>query len=819
MKVLKFGGTSVKNSTNINKVISIVKDKLQEDSVLVVVSALGGITNKLIEVGAKAAQGDNSYTEVVREIEQIHVETATGLINSPERREQTIGHIQGILKNFEDLLHGIYLIREITDRTSDIISSFGERLSSFIIAQALNEVGVASESVDARDLIKTDDNFGAASVNFKITDKNIAEKVARSNGKLFVVTGFIASTESGETTTLGRGGSDYSAAIFAGALGADVLEIWTDVSGMYTADPRKVKKSFPIDEISYAEAMELSHFGAKVLEPRTVLPAMSKKISVHIKNTFDPQADGTLIVEKVPACKGKNLRGISSIDSVSLVTVQGSGMIGKTGISSRIFQAMSKAEVNIILITQGSSEHSISFAVSPKDGIIAKKTIESEFELELQVSLIEPIRVEENLAVIAAVGENMKNISGISGRFFEALGRNGVNVVAIAQGASELNISVVISARHEAKALNSIHEAFFLSDVQTLNVFAVGTGVIGGELLNQIKGQRDTLIEKNKIDVKVVGILNLDGFVIDEDGIDLDNWEAIIKENGDKSGLDVFVGQLVDADLRNSVFVDNTASKAVADHYETLIKHSVSVVTPNKIANASPLERYKKIHELAAASGARFLYETNVGAGLPIISTLKDLINSGDQILKMEAILSGSLNYIFSNISEENDFASTVKKARELGYTEPDPKLDLAGMDVARKILILSREVGCPFNLEDLDVENCLSEESQKTETVEALWETLEKFDNETIAKRLTAAVAEGKRLKYIATYENGKAFTSIQAVGPDHPFYNIQGSDNIISFTTARYKTQPLIVIGPGAGAEVTAAGVFADIIRIVNF
>lgn len=819
MKVLKFGGTSMKNSTNINKVISIVKGKLNDDTVLVVVSALGGMTNKLLDASTKAAAGDNAYTQVVKDIHEAHLTTAKELVKDAGRQANTVNYLHEVLKNLDDLLHGIFLIRELSVRTTDIICCFGERMSAYILAQAFCEQSIKSEYLDAREIVITDDAFGSASVNFEKTNKNIQDRYAASKSTLQIVTGFIGATENGETTTLGRGGSDYSAAIFAAALDASVLEIWTDVSGMYTADPRKVKKSFPIDKISYAEAMELSHFGAKVLEPRTVLPAMSKRIPVHIKNTFDPEAPGTLIIEKVPANKGKNLRGISSIDHISLITVQGSGLIGNTGISSRIFHTMSKSGVNVILITQGSSEHSISFAVSPHEGVVAKKALEAEFKLELRVHLIEPIRVEDNLTVLAAVGENMKNISGISGRLFEALGRNGVNVVAIAQGASELNISVVISSAHEHKALNAVHEAFFLSDVQTINVFVVGTGVIGGMLLKQIAAQKDTLIEKNKIDVRVTGILNLDGFVIDDEGIDLADWEQTIKDKGDKSGLDTYIGKVIATNMRNSVFVDNTASKAVADHYESLIQRSISIVTPNKIANASPYERYASLHEMVANSGARFLYETNVGAGLPIISTLKDLINSGDQVIKMEAILSGSLNFIFSTMNLENDFATTVKKARELGFTEPDPKLDLSGMDVARKILILSREIGCPFDLSDLTVENCLTPESQKTETVEALWETLEKYDNKTMSERVAKAAAEGKRLKYVATYENGKAFTSIKTVGPEHPFYNILGSDNIIAFTTARYKTNPLIVIGPGAGAEVTAAGIFADIIRIVNF
>lgn len=816
MKVLKFGGTSVKNSTNINKAMAIVKDKLKDDKVLVVVSAFGGITNKLIEVSEKAASGDNTYTTTVKEIETAHIDTIKELITS-DKQSQIIEHIRMMLKNFDDLLHGIYLIRELSVRTQDIILSFGERMSAYIISNALREQGVKADFLDARDVIKTDKTFGGAKVDFKKTNKNIINKVGDAS-TTFVATGFISSTDDNETTTLGRGGSDYSAAIFAAALDASIVEIWTDVSGMYTSDPRKVRKAYPIKNISYAEAMELSHFGAKVLEPRTVLPAMSKKIPVIIKNTFEPEAEGTLICEKA-AFNDRNIRGISSIDNVSLITISGSGMIGEAGISMRLFRAIGKEAINIILITQGSSEHSITFAVLPKDTNKAKAVLEEEFEYELNLGLIDEIRVEKNLAVVAAVGENMKSITGISGKLFNALGKNGINVHAVAQGASELNISVVINNKDESKALNAIHETFFLSGVKTLNVFVLGTGVIGGELLNQIEAQNETLKTNNATDVRVVGIMNVDGFLIEEKGINLPTWQADLISNGQPADLDAFVATIKDMNLRNSVFVDNTGSYDVADKYEELLAKAVSVVTPNKVANASDFERYSEIHKIATKSGARFLYETNVGAGLPIINTLKDLVKSGDEILKIEAILSGSLNYIFSNISSTKDFASTVKDARELGYTEPDPKLDLSGMDVARKILILSREIGEEINLSDVAIENCLTPESQKTETVEQLWETLEKFDNPVFAEKIKQAEAEGKRLKYIATYENGVSKTEVKAVGPEHPFYNIKGSDNIISFTTARYKTQPLIVIGPGAGAEVTAAGVFADIIRIVNY
>jgi len=816
MRVIKFGGTSVQNAANITKAIAIIREKLADDKLLVVVSAFGGITNKLIEASNLASKGDNNYTSILKEIENRHIDTIKELIKS-DRQILVVEHVKMLLKTYDDLLNGIFLLQELSTRTLDLAMSFGERMSAYIIAETLKELGIHGEFLDARDVVKTDKHFGSAKVNFDQTNILIKQHVGLAS-KVFVATGFISSTVDNETTTLGRGGSDYSAAIFAGALHASVLEIWTDVDGMMTADPRKVKKAYPIRHISYAEAMELSHFGAKVLEPRTVLPALSKQIPILIKNTFNPSAEGTLITEKAPD-NTLHIRGISSIDTVSLITIQGSGMIGEAGVSSRLFQAIAREHINIILITQCSSEHSITFAVLPQDALRAKHCVEHEFELEMKLSLIDPLQMENDLAVIAVVGENMKNIPGISAKLFTALGRNGINVVAIAQGASELNISVVIYNVDNIKALNAIHEMFFLSDVKTVNVFAVGTGTIGGTLLKQINTQRATLIKKHGIDVKVTGISNIDGYLIDEDGIDLAKWETTMKEKGHKPVFSEFVVRIKELNLRNSVFVDNTASYDVAAVYEELLEKSVSVVTPNKIANASDINRYTKLHAIAAKSGAKFLYETNVGAGLPVISTLKDLINSGDEIIKIEAILSGSLNYIFSNISSTKPFATAVNEAREKGYTEPDPKIDLSGKDVARKILILSREIGRQVNLEDVDISNCLTPESQKTETWEQLSETLVKYDNVTYADKIKQAEAKGNRLKYIATYENGKASTAVKEIGSSHPFYNILGSDNIISFTTARYKTNPLIVIGPGAGAEVTAAGIFADIIRIVNY
>lgn len=816
MKVLKFGGTSVKNAENISKVIDIVRGEIAREEVLVVVSAFGGITNMLIETATKAAAGDQLYKALFNQISDVHAQVIEQLL-SEDLRTECESYIVEQLSNFKDILHGLFLLRELSTRSLDVVSSFGERLSAYIIAHAFTAKGIPAQYIDARDVIKTDKTFGAAKVNFDKTNELISAKVKSSN-TLWIATGFIASTDDDETITLGRGGSDYSGAIFARALHASILEIWTDVDGMMTADPRKVKKAYPISHITYSEAMELSHFGAKVLEPRTVIPAMAIGIPVLIKNTFNPSAPGTLITAELETSSHR-VQGISSIDDISLITVQGSGMIGEAGISMRLFRAIAKDSINVILITQGSSEHSITFAVLPKDAGRAVELLAQEFELEIKTDLIDDIKAEHNLAIVSAVGEHMKNIPGVSGRFFNALGINGINVHAIAQGASELNISAVITGTDTRKALNALHESFFLSNTKTINVFVVGTGVIGGELLKQIEAQHSTLVLQSNIDVKVVGISNIDGYLIDEEGIDLLNWELEIKNTGKKPDITAFVNEMKALNLRNSVFVDNTASYDVADKYEEILEKSISVVTPNKVANASDFVRYQKIHTLAAETGARFYYETNVGAGLPVINTLKDLIKSGDEIIKIEAILSGSLNFIFSNCSSQNDFLSTVKLAREKGYTEPDPKIDLSGKDVARKILILSREIGCTFNLEDVQVENCLSEQSQATTTVEELWGTLESFDNALYAKKLQEAETAGKRIKYIATYENGKAKTEIKMIDASHPFYNVMGSDNIISFTTARYRTQPLIVIGPGAGAAVTAAGVFADIIRIGNF
>lgn len=586
---------------------------------------------------------------------------------------------------------------------------------------------------------------------------------------------------------------------------------------MMTADPRKVPRAIAVEKISYAEAMELSHFGAKVIYPPTILPVLQKGINIQIKNTFKPQDHGTIICTD-PGNRKNTLSGISSIDDIALISMQGSGLQGVSGMASRLFQTVSRAKINIILITQGSSEHSITFAVLPNDADQAQKAIEEEFELELQLGLIDPINIERELSVVAAVGENMKNIPGISATFFEALGRNGVNVKAIAQGASELNISIIIFKKDVRKALNAIHEAFFLSGTKTANLFIAGTGTIGATLLEQIKAQSEKLLNENAIDLRLVGVTNSRKMLFKRESIHSGNWEHELEENGVKADINAFTEKMLEMNMRNSIFIDNTAHQIVTDKYEDILNASISIVTPNKIANASKSERYANLHQIAGKYGVKFLYETNVGAGLPIISTLKDLIQSGDKIIKIEAMLSGSLNYIFSKCDDQYSFLDVVKEAHEKGYTEPDPRLDLSGMDVARKILILSRESGIKLELTDVQVENCLSQESQNAESMDTFWKKLEKIDNASFEARRQGAEQQGKRLKYVAKLEFGKASTQIQEVDPSHPFYNVSGTGNIVSFTTERYREIPLVVIGPGAGAEVTAAGVFADIIRIAN-
>jgi bifunctional aspartokinase / homoserine dehydrogenase 1 len=822
MKVLKFGGSSVAKPERIRGIIEILKKyKARNDQFTVVFSAFGGVTDSLLDMAANAEAADHSYMVGYEQFKTRHLEAAQELL-STERFKEVKGHL---LQNCEDLLgvlRGIFLIREVSARTSDYVVSFGERMSAFIIAHTLDEAGVPAEFLDARKVIKTDKNFGAAKVDFEATDSVISEYYAEHSDKIQVVTGFIGSAKGssknsdfGLTTTLGRGGSDYTAAIIAAGLEAEVIEIWTDVDGVLTADPRKVKKAFTIPTMTYAEAMEMSHFGAKVIYPPTLVPALKKNIPLYIKNTFNPDFIGTFIsTEKNPT--GHAVQGISSISNVSLLTLSGSGLFGVPGVAGRLFSTLATHGVNVILITQGSSESSISFAVQPNDHIKARRAVEKAFEYELKNGTVDPLSIESDLAVVAIVGENMRFRPGIAGTMFQSLGKNGVNCIAIAQGSSELNISVVIPKSDESKALNALHEGFFLSDTQTLNIFMTGIGLIGSTLLKQIAAQAAYLRDNRSMEIKVVGLSNSRKMLFDEKGIDLKDWKSDLIEKGEDATPPTFAAKMKKLNLQNSIFIDCTANSDVAALYEGILEESISISTPNKIANSGSYAHYQKLKGIARKRGVKFLYETNVGAGLPVISTLTDLINSGDQILKIEGVLSGSLSFIFNNFKQGVKFSDVVKQARELGYTEPDPRIDLMGIDVRRKLVILARESGLALEESDVNIENFLPQSCIDASSVEGFFENLVK--EEAYFDKMIADT-EGGALRMIAKVEGEKATIGLQKIDSQNPFFQLSGSDNMIVFTTERYKERPLVVRGPGAGAEVTAAGVFAEIITIGNY
>ena len=815
MIVLKFGGTSLLNAERIKGVAKIVADAQKVDkSLIVVCSAHGGITDDLIRLSEQAAAQNKDYIKFYDGVKERHIKIISELDLSKDKQLNTF-----LIEKFDelkDILHGVFLVRELSKRTLDFIIGHGEILSSKIISHYLNSQKLNSSFLDARSIIKTDENFGNAKVNFATSNKLIKSHFAKSK-HIEVVTGFVASTNKNEATTLGRGGSDYTAAILGAALSASQIQIWTDVDGVLTADPRKVRKAFSVSAMSYEEAMEMSHFGAKVIHPPTIQPALEKGIPLWIKNTFNPTHKGTLVSIK-NTDKVHMIKGISSIDDVALLTLQGSGMVGVAGISARLFSALSQAKINVIMITQGSSEHTISFAVKPNDAAKAKDAIEQAFELEIKVKLIDKVRVEEHLSIVAVIGENMRHTPGVSGRLFQALGKNGISVVATAQGSSELNISVVIHKPDLNKALNTLHQAFFLSDVKTLNVFLVGVGLIGKTLLAQIEKQNNFLQQNRGLEVNVIGIANSKKMLVNEDGISLKNYEELLKSKGTKTDLQKFVAQVKDLNLAQSIFVDCTSNADVVIHYEEVLNSSVSIVTPNKLANSGKQIQYNKLKSIAKKRSVKFLYETNVGAGLPVISTLKDLMNSGDKIIKIEAVLSGTLSFIFNNYVAGKSFHSIVKQAKEKGYTEPDPRDDLSGMDVARKLLILARETGLELEMKDIKIEPILPPSCIKAKSVDDFFKAMEK-DDAVFETMRSKAEKNNKVLRFIAMLHDGKATICLQEVDATHPFYSLSGSDNIISFTTERYQDRPLVVKGPGAGAEVTAAGVFAEIISIGNY
>jgi bifunctional aspartokinase / homoserine dehydrogenase 1 len=810
MNVLKFGGSSVANATNINKVVDILQSKYTNAKTIVVVSALGGVTDELLYTAAMAATGNLDYKEELKAIELRHIETVKELI-PVDKQSATLSLVKKMCNDLEDLANGIFLLRELSPRTKDSVVSYGELLSSQIIAAKLKTTLDKVEWVDSRQLIKTDSTHTNAIVNFATTNDLIKNYFTNSTAQLFLLPGFIASNDDGITTTLGRGGSDYTAAIVAAAVEATSFEVWTDVSGMMTADPRLVPNAKVIPSISYREAMELSHFGAKVIYPPTIQPVMKKNIPVWVKNTFAPNDIGTVIKNEGNK-DGASICGISSINKIALLSLEGGGMVGIPGFSKRLFEALANHSINVILITQSSSEHSICVAVEAAFVDKAKEVIDQAFIYEIETGKVDPIITEHDLAIVALVGDNMKNHSGISGKMFASLGKNGINIRAIAQGSSERNISAVINLEDVKKAINILHEDFFETSLKQINIFIVGVGNVGSKLINQLAQQQQYLLQEHHMQLRIVGIANSRKMLINEDGISLLTWKENLA-NAVSMNLNEYVEIIKNNNLRNSVFVDVTANETVAEVYHELLRKSIAVVACNKIAASSPYHNYEKLKNLAREFNCQFLFETNVGAGLPIIGTLNDLLKSGDKINKMEAVLSGTLNFVFNNYDGSQSFAKVVKQAQDEGYTEPDPRLDLSGTDVMRKIMILAREAGEKLEMEAI-ANNSFMPASCMVGSVADFYDAMEKEENH-FGAILQKANEAGAKLKFVAQYENGKASVGLQHITPEHNLYHLYGKDNIVLFYTNRYPEQPLVVKGAGAGADVTASGVFADIMR----
>ncbi|MCQ9636076.1 bifunctional aspartate kinase/homoserine dehydrogenase I [Chryseobacterium sp. WG23] len=816
MKILKFGGTSVATSQNILLVENIIKRESLQSRAVVVVSALHGVTDQLIKAAEYASQKNENYLQLIKNLEEKHLILVKELIPVLEQ-SSWLSFVKKHFNDLEDFYNGIFVLGEFTPRIKDKIASYGEFLSSNIIAARLQSEGLDCLWMNAGELIRTDSSFTNAKVHFDHTGDNLKKYLSEHQNQIIICPGFIARDEKNNTTTLGRGGSDYTASIIAAAIQADELQIWTDVNGMMTADPRLASNAKPIAEISYHEAMELSHFGAKVLYPPSIQPVMIKNIDLKIKNTFDPDARGTLVSHHLTASENDEKQiavGISNMSSIALLTLEGSGMVGIPGISAKLFQCLSHEKVNIILITQGSSEHSITIAINEKDIFYAEAAINASFADDINLKRIAPVKIEPGLSIIALIGENMKSRSGVSAKMFGCLGNNGINIRAIAQGSSERNISIVISENDTKKTVNILHEEFFESEIKQIHLYICGTGNVGSKLIQQIYNQNPYLRENFLINLRIAGLSNSRHMIFSDQGISREEYSDW-KEQGEKASAQRFAEEIISRNLRNSVFVDVTASSKIPEVYESLLKRSINIVACNKIAASSDFETYKTLKNAARNHSCSFYFETNVGAGLPVIGTISDLIKSGDRITSIQAVLSGTLNFVFNNYDGSRTFSEVVAQAQKEGYTEPDPRLDLSGTDVARKILILAREAGYPLQFEEIENTSFLPEECMQG-SVEDFYEKLTKHEDH-FKNLLNESRKAGKILKYTAEFKNGKANVGLQHVAPESDLFHLYGKDNIVIFQTLRYSEQPLVVKGAGAGAEVTASGVFADIMRSI--
>ena len=806
---MKFGGTSVgsvNSMLNVKKIVESVDDK-----VIVVVSALGGITDKLIKTSRMASEGDSGYEKEMKEIVNRHIEMVYTVIPAGQKRELLLDCVNELLNELKDIFQGIYLIRDLSPKTSATIVSYGERLSSIIVATLIN----GAQWFDSRQFIKTEKKHNKNILDAELTNKLVCETF-KEIPEVSLVPGFISSDKTtGEVTNLGRGGSDYTASILAAALDADVLEIWTDVDGFMTADPRVISSAYSINELSYVEAMELCNFGAKVVYPPTIYPVCHKNIPILVKNTFNPEAAGTIIKQEA-SDSSKAIKGISSINDTCLITMTGLGMVGVIGVNHRIFKTLAENGISVFLVSQASSENSTSIGVRNEDASLACEVLNEEFAKEIEMGEISPMKAESGLATVAIVGENMKHTPGIAGKLFGTLGRNGINVIACAQGASETNISFVVDGASLRKTLNVIHDSFFLSEYQVLNLFICGVGTVGSSLIEQIHGQQERLKSERGLCLKVVGIANGHKAIFSRNSVDLENFRKDLEEKGMASSPQVLHDEIIGMNIFNSVFVDCTANNDIAVLYKEFLSHNIAVVAANKIAASSDYENYAELKHIARQRGVKFLFETNVGAGLPVINTINDLINSGDKILKIEAVLSGTLNFIFNKISAKVPFSETVRLAKEDGYSEPDPRIDLSGKDVVRKLVILAREAGYRLNQEDVEKRLFIPNELFEG-TIEQFWKKLPSLDAG-FEERRQVLEKEGKRWRFVARLENGRAEVRLEEVDHNHPFYELEGSNNIILITTERYNEYPMLIQGYGAGAGVTAAGVFADIMSIAN-